>query len=192
MDESKRKTKWVYVVGLLVIGFLGTEDLVLIVQNQRLKEALAPPQLVLLKPGEVMSSFRVRTRDGQFSRITYSDSVDRYILFVLSTKCPHCHNTLGQWNAIAGMTGMRRCRVLGVSTSDFDETAQYDDTSNIKFDLVTLADSSFFRKYKVFAYPETIVLSGSGKVDGVWAGELSDKQLKEIETQIGSGVQAKE
>ncbi len=187
MDGDKRKTNWIYLIGVVLIVFLGVEDILLILQNRKLKSALTPPPLVLVKPGEKVGAFRVQMLDGRFDQLTYVDTVEKYLLFVLSTKCPHCHRTLQQWNEIENNSNNHRCRIIGVSSSDFDQTVKYSDSTNLRFELVTIADTAFYRKYKVYAYPETILIDSKGVVESAWGGELSEKDVGDIEGRIGGG-----
>ena len=118
--------------------------------------------------------------------MTYLDSTKKSLFFILSTTCPHCFKNLKKWNEIAENTDSLRCTVLGISTNDLERTRKYQDTVSLKFQLSAIADTSFFRKYKVSAYPETILIDSKGFVGGAWVGELSDEEIKEIQSLLNS------
>jgi peroxiredoxin len=188
MNKTSKKTNWINLIGLLLIIFLGVEDLFLIQQNRHLKESLSPPPIMLLKPGERVGAFKVQRSDGKIEDVTYADTTKKYMLFVLSTMCPHCHKNLQRWNEFANNNQDNRCRIIGISVNDLERTRSYNDTAGVNFELLTLADTSFARRYKVSAFPETILVDGNGTVEKAWAGELSGEAMNEIRTLLQSAT----
>lgn len=130
---------------------------------------------------------KVQTLDGDASEISYDDPTKKYLLFVLSTTCPHCEKTLVNWKEIALSKSAEKCNIFGISMHDLEKTKQYLATKDVGFYLVSVgADTSFGRKYKISGVPETILIKGGGLVEKVWIGELSVEQTKEIKKLMGA------
>ncbi len=139
-----------------------------------------------LKPGDTVEAFTVNTLDGATRQITYTDPTKKYLLFVLSTTCPHCANTLPVWKSIA-QANHDNCDVIGVSLHNVDETRKYFETKDVGFYITSVAgDTSFSRKYKISGIPETILIKGNGVVEKAWVGELTQEQTTEIQSLISA------
>ncbi len=180
MGEPKRERNWIALLGLIIIVFLALEDVALIYQNKALRAALAPYLAETLKTGQQMDGFKVQTLSGQIEEINYGDLARKYLFFVLSTTCPHCHGNIDNWNKIAQYCDTNRCAIYAISIVDFERTKKYRDTTSMHFQLVALADTGFVRKYRINAVPTTILVRGNGTVERVWTGELSEHQTHEI------------
>jgi cytochrome c biogenesis protein CcmG, thiol:disulfide interchange protein DsbE len=183
MEELKKKTNWVQLIGIVLIIFLGVEDVLLILQNKQLKatiNTLTTPQMEPLKTGDRLEPVKIQSFDGSRSDLIYSDSTKKYLLFLFSTTCPHCEKNIPIWQSlIASMDN--HIKILGVSTQKLNETKQFIQGKIVNFRIVTAyEDTSFQRKYRVIGVPETILIDGEGKVEKVWMGELQPDQINEI------------
>ncbi len=189
MEGVIKKTNWTQLLSFLIIIFLGIEDVLLIFQNRELKAALkgmTTEPVEPLKHGERIESVKLQTLDGNSVELNYNNSDKKYLLFVLSTSCPHCEKTLPVWQSIASKK-MDNCNIIGIVMQNLDETKKYVTTRNVNFVTVSAeADTSFSRKYKIGGVPETILINSDGTVEKSWVGELSGEQEKEIETLLGS------
>jgi peroxiredoxin len=169
-------------VALLIA--LTIEVVFLTIQNRNLKrtlQVLTGQPLDTLKQGERLEPFTVRTMDGQLVHFDYANSARKYLLFVLSTHCPHCEKNLGRWNSLADYSQDNPLTVFGLSLDDLEATREYITHGEVKFYLTALADTTFKGKYKINGVPETILVSGNGLVERVWVGELDTNQLHEIQ-----------
>lgn len=169
--------------GVLLIA-LTIEVVLLLLQNRNLKNALQALSGLprdTLKQGERLEPFTVRTMDGQVVHFGYANSTRKYLLFVLSTRCPHCERNLGTWNSLADYSRDNAVTVFGLSLDDLEATRQYMTHGDVKFYLTTVADTTFAHKYKIIGVPETILVNGNGLFERVWRGELSSDQVHEIQ-----------
>lgn len=180
MEQFKSKTDWIQLASLVLIVALMVEVILLIRENKQLKTTLAQLQPVQLKPGERAEPFRIESLDGTPGEFTYSPG-KKYLLFIFSTSCSHCENTLVYWQHIAANNNGRRCNIVGVSLDKPGETKKYTLEKNLTFSVVADADSNFGRKYKISGVPTTILVGGDGVVERSWYGELSATQSDDIE-----------
>ena len=191
LDIGKVRGRWWVLVSCFVIALLSVDVILLTLQNKQLKKLLSittpQGQLEALRPGERVEPFNIQALDGKTRELNYTDPNLKYLLFVLSTTCPHCEKTIANWNAITETNRKRTCYIVGVSIHNLEETIEYIAAKKVSFYMVSAAtDTSFSRKYKIAGVPETILIKGDGSVQKVWSGELSEDQTKEIQELIGT------
>ncbi len=189
MEERKKKTNWIPLIGLVVIILLAVEDGMLILQNRKLEatlKSMTAPPIQPLKPAERVEPVKLQALEGNTIELNYADSSKRYLLFVLSTTCPHCEKTFPVWQSITSNIA-DNCNVIGIVLQNLEETKKYVSTKNVNFVTMSVSvDTSFSRKYRIAGVPETILMNGNGTVEKAWMGELSKEQAKEIETLVGA------
>ena len=188
MSERTGKTNHIQFIGLIIIIFLAVEDFFLIQQNRQLKAELSPPAMESLRAGDTVGSFKIKWLDGTVNQIRFDDTAKPYLLFVLSPSCPHCRNNVDRWNDIVLHNQINHCSILGISVQSVERTRVFRDSANVGFDLAVAADTSFSRKYKIHAFPQTILVGGSGRIEKVWMGELNNEQINEIERLLNRSV----
>ena len=136
-----------------------------------------------LKPGERVEPIEIQTLDGKKSKLSYTEADKKYLLFVLSTSCPHCEKNMQLWKQIVDFDKDHKCNIIGVSVDNLRATSDYFAEKEIDFYMVSAeVDTGFYRKYKIVGVPETILVDGNGVVEKTWVGELSDDQAHQIET----------
>ncbi|TLY28970.1 MAG: TlpA family protein disulfide reductase [Ignavibacteria bacterium] len=186
MEQIKRKKNWTLAVFCALVVFLAIDVVLLTLQNRELKlmlKAMTPmAQVEPLKTGEKVAPIVVQTLDGKISEISYTNPTKKYLLFVLSTTCPHCEKALISWRTISQSNTAGKCDIIGVSLHNLDATRKYLATKDVGFYTVSAAsDTSFSRKYRITGVPETILIKGNGSVEKVWIGELTQDQTNEIQ-----------
>ncbi len=181
MDQIKRKIDWTQLASITLIILLTVEVFLLIRENKQLRTALAGYQPVQLKPGERAESFKIESLEGAAGEFTYSDPGRNYLLFIFSTTCSHCENTMVYWQHIAANGKDSHCNIVGVSMDSPGETKKYASQKNLSFPVVSIADSGFGQKYKISGVPTTVLVRGDGVVEQSWYGELSAAQSDDIE-----------
>jgi len=191
MEQIKRKKNWTLAVSYALVVFLAMDVVLLTLQNRELKlmlKAMTPiAQVEPLKPGEKASPIAVQTLDGKIDELSYSNPAKKYLLFVLSTTCPHCEKTLTNWKRITERNAAGNCDIIGVSLHNLIETRKYLATKDVGFYTVSAAsDTGFSRKYRIIGVPETILIKGGGSVEKVWVGELTEDQTNEIQELISA------
>lgn len=188
--KPKTGARWFNIVSTVLILFLCVVLVLLVLQNRRYKAMLVgsgsvPPEDAL-KPGEMVGDFAITTLEGEEGRLTVSTPDERYLLFVLSTSCPHCLANLPKWAEISRRLGGSGWYVVGVSMEGADETARYVRENRVGFYTVSTPDSAFMERYKLPGVPATLLLSTGGVVRGVWIGELTEEQVSEVLSQASS------
>jgi len=133
-----------------------------------------------LEPGAQFSSFRYRTLNQEERGFGFDNPSRGTILFILTTRCPHCEKNLDKWNLVTKLTPGDRYEVLGVSLDSMNLTQSYLIQHKFDFPLVCLIDSTFHRNNKISGVPMTFLLDAKGLVKSVWRGEISDEQVVEI------------
>lgn len=194
-----KKVNWLQLASFVVILLLTGEVIMLILQNRELKSSLNAPaaQFEPLKLGEKIEPVRVQTLDGVTADFPYysvhtgitGKNPNLWLLFVFSTTCPHCEETLPVWNRITTDTANRSAGtfIVGLSINSVKDTYQYVQDNKPAFYSVSVAgDTSFARKYKVAGVPETILLKGDGTVIKTWLGKLQPAQVDEIQKQLAA------
>jgi peroxiredoxin len=179
MEAMSKRVNWKTILAVTAILFLTTEVVLLMLQNTDLKRQLNVKAPEMLKAGDEVPPLRAVSMAGDTMNVTYDDGINRYLLLVFSTTCPHCEKTLPIWKEIVAEMQDENCDILGVSTSNLDATRKYIVEKGIDFNVVA-TDTSFWRKYKVNGVPATILIKDKGQVENVWFGELSDENKDEI------------
>ena len=187
MQETKNSKGWALGISYVLVAFLIVDVVLLTLQNRELKNMLKGmtpmAQVEPLKPGEHIAAVKVQALSGETEELSYDDPTKKYLLFVLSTTCPHCEKTFPLWQSLASKKD-DNCNIIGVCLQNHDETIKYADAKHVGFYMVT-GDSSFSRRYKIGGVPETILLKGDGTVEKVWVGELTEDQANEIRKLMG-------
>lgn len=166
-----------------VIFILAIDVVFLTIQNRKLKSAIqsyTKAAIEPLKSGEKVEPFKVISLNGDTIDFAYTDSEKRYLLFVLSTTCPHCENNLIHWQDLIDGIDNNKVNIFGISISDHDKTLRYVSEKRVGFYTCSIADTNFTKEYKIPGVPETILVSGGGVVEKVWIGELNDEHINEI------------
>lgn len=182
-------SKWVTSVGVLILLLL-TIDVVLLTRKNllleaRLLELTVASTLPPLAVGTRVRPFPVLTLDGSKQVIDVTEPGSTYLLYVFSTTCPHCLANLVKWEAVSDSAGPG-VYVVGISIHDPRRTTEYIAERHVPFYSVCVADSVFESAYKIRAVPATILITDGGMVEGSWAGELSDGQMREITEKVNT------
>ena len=172
----------------VVIVLLAIEVVLLMQQNRELKSAvraMSSETVDPLRPGDSIQTVGFQTMDGRRGELSYTDPGKKYLLFVLSTSCPHCERNLELWSELVAFDSNRRCNILGLCVDELQATLDYSAEKHLPFSLVSVAvDTGFHRKYRVSGVPETILVDGNGRVERTWLGELNSEQRDEIKKLI--------
>jgi peroxiredoxin len=172
----------------LVIILLIVEVVLLKQQNRELKSvvrAMASEAMEPLRPGDSVQAVGFQTMDGRRGELSYTDPGKKYLLFVLSTSCPHCERNLDLWSELVTFDGNRRCNIVGLRVDELQPTLDYASQKHLPFSLVSVAvDTGFHRNYRISGVPETILVGGNGRVQRTWPGELNSDQTSEIKNMI--------
>lgn len=178
------RAHWFEIASTSAIVFLSVVLVLLILQNLRYKGMLEQVGAIqeenVLKPGERVEDIAITTLGGEPGRLNVASSNDRYLIFVLSTSCPHCLSNLPKWADINRRAGSSGLYVVGLSVQGPKETSDYIRANGVQFYTVTTPDSAFLERARLPGVPATLLVSTGGIVRGVWIGELTDQQVSEV------------
>lgn len=188
--KTQNKGRWFDILGFILIIFLVLDVIFLTLQNKSLKDDLSNMTMAreTLHPGETVDSFTIINFNGDSTQIRYSDRGEKYLLFILSTTCPHCEKNIDKWKELARTADKQSCKIIGVSLDSLVGTKLYHEKMGLNFDLF-VSDTSFVRKYKIIGVPETILIGKNGIVEKTWQGELRTEEVSEIQHLIGASRQ---
>jgi peroxiredoxin len=118
--------------------------------------------------GYFVPTFAGRTASGDTLQIgATSDVRHRQLVFVLTTTCPYCRQTLPVWSKLtdsarrlAGWT----VDVIGISLDSAAATKRYGEAQGLGFPLVTFPSRKLKQLYRARAVPQTLVLDEEGRV----------------------------
>lgn len=187
VKASSAGGRWFNIISAVMIVLLSVELVILVVENRRYEEMLVQSGVLrrsdALKPGERLGDILIRTLEGKDGQLSFSGQDDRYLLFVLSTSCPHCLANLPKWADINRRVAPSGRYVVGLSVQGTGETTQYIQDNGVSFYTVTTPDSAFLDRYRIPGVPATLLVSTGGIVQNVWVGELTDDQVAEVVNQ---------
>ena len=157
----------------------------LVIQNNQLKKQLeltgySGNIVEPLQPGDDARPIQCLEIDGKQSTITYTDDYEQYLLFVFSTKCPHCEKSLPNIERIADEVVDSPVDLVGVSMHDLDETQKWVIDKRVNFRVIAVTDSTFEQRYKISGVPTVILINRKGVVQNVWVGEVVGDRLDEV------------
>jgi len=177
------------VLVFVVIFILSIDVVFLTIQNKKLKSTIQTyigNSVNPLKSGDQVKPLKVISMNGDTINFTYTETDKKYILFVLSTTCPHCEKNLIYWQNIIDSIDNNKLNIFGISLNNYDETLHYIMEKKLGFYTFTIADTNFIKEYKIAGVPETILLNGKGVVENVWIGELNNEKTMEIRKSINN------
>jgi peroxiredoxin len=160
-------------------------------QNIRLRSQLSSlsgeGRTDTLSVGDTIGSFTVTSLVGEDSVIECHPG-RRYLFYILSPACPHCTKMLEGWSFISGAVEHETVTVLGISVFPLEPTIQYRDQMGLEFNLVVGSDKGFPDLFKLNGVPMTVLLNGSGVVEGVWMGLIPVDSFGEVIEATRKGI----
>src|SRR5262245_59127065 len=125
--------------------------------------------------------------DGRTDTFRFDDPRRRYLLFVFSTTCPYCEESLPRIEDVV-RTGMGPATTpIAVSIHGPAETARFVVTHPIGFRVVCAEPSEDFqRRNRITGVPTTILVDGRGVVQKVWEGDVTADLAATIRAALAS------
>lgn len=189
-SEFLKTQIWSIILVVLVV-VMGVEILLLVKENQRLRQALTRPRgpfEVLNPKDKVPSLIGVDLKGDEFS-LQYPSSRST-ILFWFSSTCPSCEHNLEFWKEIYQKHKSEKLRVFGVTHSGEEKIEEFVHKFRVEFPVLVVSDFSILDQYKVEVIPQTMLIDGDGIVQKVWPGPLSEDYKKEIEEMSASSSES--
>jgi peroxiredoxin len=161
------------------VVILAVEVVIIARQNKELKRGPSSEQLESLKAGDYFSLSGIAPLVNGTDLDTASR---RQVIFVFTTRCPFCKETLPFWEKIEDQA--KRVKDIGVIGICLDEHAAvkaYVEEHRLTFPVFVAADKQLLgKKNKLQGVPQTIIRSRGGRVERVWRGRLLEEQFREV------------
>ena len=116
----------------------------------------------------MVPTFRARTLAGDSITIGEDpDPLARQVLFVLTTSCPFCKQTLATWARIADSAASLRpghVVVAAISLDSLGLTEDYVRQHQLRYPVVLFPAKKLRRLYRASFVPQTLVLDHEGRI----------------------------
>jgi len=185
------KTQIWSVILVVLVVVMGVEILLLVKENQRLRDALTRPRgpFKVLNPKDKVPSLIGVDLEGEEFSLQYPSS-RKTILFWFSSTCPSCEHNLEFWKEIYRKHESEKLTVLGVTHSGEGKIEEFVQKFQVGFPVLVVSDFSILDQYKVEVIPQTMLIDTDGIVQKVWPGPLSENYKQEIEEMIASSSES--
>jgi thiol-disulfide isomerase/thioredoxin len=146
-------------------------------ENKRLKENAAK----ILQPevGDAVPPFESTDIDGKPAGISYK-SPRKHLLLIFTSYCGACVEELPTWDRLAAQVSGKGLEVRAISLDSIAETKASVAGKFQHLNTILAPDKNFMRTYRVYGFPQVILVSDQGVVEWVHIGKLSEEQLKEL------------
>jgi peroxiredoxin len=172
----------------VVVVCLALQVVLLSKQNRQLKERGSAMRQEELKVGDHFSMSRL---DPVHIGSSLDTTSARQLVFVMTTTCTFCKQTIPFWNEIVSRT-KSQVELIAISLDSRDSTIEFAQRNGITFPLFACTNrKQFMNENKVSSVPLTILRNREGVVERLWAGKLDSEKEKEVEA-IASAVSSKQ
>lgn len=167
---------WTIVVIAFLIGTIIAQRWL----NTRTGSSIPQPFTV----GESLpSSLALKTPEGKAVTLTWKEEKRPTFLYIFQPSCIWCARNLGALRAVTNHPGNYRFVGLSVNAKG---VRNYLSNNNLGFPVFVSSPATQLDKVlRVYATPETIIVSDSGKVTHIWLGAYGGKKKSEIEKLFG-------
>jgi AhpC/TSA family protein len=153
----------------------------LTLQNRTLKSQMAHaagPAPDQFKAGDVVTPFEVVDDGGVAKTIRFGDGERKTVLFVFSSQCPACKQTLPKWKEMFKTPAADGVRVVGIQTDRLDANPSQPGlpTAAFPFPVYGYKRPEQDPLRKVPFIPAAIVVDTHGVVTNAWFGVPESSQ----------------
>ena len=185
MAGTQRKRRFSNVMEILLwlagLGVLA-ENIVLLQQNRRLNETLAPQ----ISVGTQLQMLAGMAFDGRLQSVALPSTDSKLLIITFSPGCPACQANQDGWMRLVSTLEQKGVRVLWVSRDPIEITRDYCLKHGIQLSN-TLADPPYrtFAQLGLARVPNTLLVGAEGRVEKVWAGRLDQAGWNTMFTYFG-------
>ena len=146
-------------------------------ENAQLRESAA--KMSQAEAGDAVPSFETTDLEGRPAGVSYR-TPQRHLLFIFTLHCGACADELPAWDRLAAEFGGKGLDVRAVSLDAPDEAKAGMDGRVKSLSTIMAPDKNFVRTYRVYGFPQVMLISEQGVVEWVHVGKLSEENLKEL------------
>lgn len=157
---------------------LAAQVVILSNQNRLLKEGRQAKPRDQIKEGDTLQFIQLEPlKPGGY----LDTSASRQLVFLMTTTCPFCKETIPAWKKLSGRVGSS-IPIIGISLDSRDSTSKFVETNGISFPVAISRDAAAFKKLnKITGVPITMYREKSGRIGRLWLGRLDPQNLQEAE-----------
>ncbi|HYJ86174.1 MAG TPA: TlpA disulfide reductase family protein [Pyrinomonadaceae bacterium] len=178
------------VLGIVFLTRLSSENAALRSSNSKLASRVSifeggvsgPPTAEV---GDLVPSFETVDLEGRRAAVTY-DGSNKYLIFVFSPQCGVCKQQFPLWERISASARSKGYHVVGLSTGP-ERAAAATKAMEQKFQMLMMPNIATQRAYRVVAEPLTMLVSPRGRVEWARYGELTDEEIRDLDSAIEYG-----
>jgi len=175
MPSSFPRDRWTAIL-LVIIVLMGLEIVFLMYQNQKLKAIMEDPKQVFktLSMDDTVPSIAAYDLNGNDVSLRYGADAPRSVLFWFAPTCPSCEDNIEFWKQVYADWKSDSVRFLGMCAGQPDEASAFAADHEIDFPVMCVTDPYIMEAYKGNVLPQTVLISSTGTILGVWPGALDD------------------
>lgn len=171
----------------LVTGLLVFSTLLNVFQARkigRLESAIAAVKAEgRLAEGAIVPSIDATDLDGKNVMLSYAPGQQPTVLYVFSPQCKWCERNLASVKVLAkGASGGFRFATITLSE---DHLREYITNKDFRFPIYMRLSAETLQAYKLGGTPQTLVISGEGRVQKNWMGAYTGANKTDIEAFFG-------
>jgi cytochrome c biogenesis protein CcmG/thiol:disulfide interchange protein DsbE len=118
--------------------------------------------------GDFIPTFTTRATDGQALTVAHhEDSTARQVVFVLTSMCPYCKQTLPSWGRIASRireTKTHPVSVIALTSDSLPEAKRFASAQRFVFPVIPFPERKLVRLAHASIVPQTLILNAEGQV----------------------------
>jgi len=160
----------------LAVVALTVEVILLAMENRDLKSMGPGMPIERIKVGDHFSLGNLEALLGTSVVDTSSES----LIFVFTTTCPYCKNSVPYWRDLAAIAKRRQLTVFGVSVDDRRKTLDFIDSSFVYPVLIASDAKSYRTRNRIAGVPQTILRGSNGRVKAIWPVGLDETKFREV------------
>lgn len=162
----------------VAVVVLAVQVVILSNQNRTLKEGRQAKSRDQIKEGDTLQFIQLEPlKPG----LTLDTSSARQLVFLMTTTCPFCKETIPVWKELSAKVG-KSIPVLAISLDTRDSTSKFVEGNGISFPVAISRDAAAFKKVnKITGVPIALIRENTGRVTKVWFGKLDTQKALEVE-----------
>jgi thiol-disulfide isomerase/thioredoxin len=121
--------------------------------------------------------------DGKSAYVNYK-SPQKHLLLIFTSHCGACVEELPTWDHLAAQVSHKDLEIRAISVDSLDETKAGIAGRFQNLNVILAPDKNFMRTYRVYGFPQVMLVSDQGVVEWVHVGKLSEEQLNELRTKL--------
>jgi peroxiredoxin len=168
---------------VLIVGLLVVSTLINVLQARkinRLENAIVSLKSEgRLSEGSIVPRIEAKDLDGNALTLSYTEGQQPTVLYVFSPQCKWCERNLGSVKALAKIAN-GSYRFVTITLSE-DNLREYIANKDFRFPVYTRLSVETLRAYKLGGTPQTLVISGDGRVQKNWMGAYMGETKTDIE-----------